>query len=36
LTDEGRIDFKNVDAIFRDISKLEEEQFRQTYFKAQR
>ena len=28
LTDEGKINFENVDAIFRDISKLEEEQFR--------
>jgi 5'-3' exonuclease len=36
LTCEGKITYENADIIFRDISKLEEEQFKLNYLKAQR
>lgn len=36
LTSSGKIKFDNVDVLFRDISKLEEEQFKLQYVKAQR
>lgn len=36
LTNEGKVNFRNCDRIFRDISKLEEEQFKIMYEKQKR
>jgi hypothetical protein len=36
LTDQGKIIYANADLIFKDIATLEEEQFKQNYYRAQR